>query len=185
MLAKGVLDGLERLADVAARELVREDLPDPRLRAAPPSVPVLVDERADPGLDVRAARERDDVLDMAERPQDEEVLGLVKPSAFGSRGAPAGDAALDHRARGPRTQATRSHPLQRYASGSAEIPMSMAARWMTASWTPVAARPMSRSSTFPSVNATPCTGGAGSRMVTSRLPATASTTWRPTRPLGR
>ena len=32
--------------------------------AVPPSAPVLVDERADAGLDARAARELDDVLDV-------------------------------------------------------------------------------------------------------------------------
>ena len=98
VLAKGVLNGLERLAGLAAKELVREDLADPRLRARPTPVPVLVDERADPRLDARAAHELDDVLDVAKRPQDEEVRGPVDPGAFGDRGAPAGDASLDLRA---------------------------------------------------------------------------------------
>ena len=94
VLAKGVVDGLERLAGLAEKELVREDLADPRLRARAPLVPILVDERADAGLDARVARELDDVLDVPERPQDEEVRGAVDPGAFGDRGAPAGDAAL-------------------------------------------------------------------------------------------
>ena len=76
-LAPVVLDGLERLAGVAEMELVGEGLPDPRLRAASPSVPVLVDERADADLDARAAREFDNMLDVPERTQDDDVLGSV------------------------------------------------------------------------------------------------------------
>ena len=58
----------------------------------------LVGERADPGVDAPAARELDDVLDVPERPQDEDVRGAVDPGVFGDRGAPARDAALDGRA---------------------------------------------------------------------------------------
>ena len=38
------------------------------------------------------------MLDVAKRPQDEDVRGPVDPGAFGDRGAPASDAALDGRA---------------------------------------------------------------------------------------
>ena len=78
MLAKRVLDGLARLARVAEKKLVREDLPDARHRALPPSVPVLVDERADAGVDARAARQLDDVLDAPQRAEDEDVLGPLQ-----------------------------------------------------------------------------------------------------------
>ena len=72
-----------------------DDLPNPRLRAAPPSVPVLVDKRADAGLDARVARELHGVLHVPKRPQDEDVLGPVDPGAVLDCGPPAGDAALD------------------------------------------------------------------------------------------
>ena len=109
MLARRVLDGLERLARVAEKELVREDLPDARLCAVPPPVPVLVNERADAGLVARAARELDDVLDVPQRPEDEDILGPIQPSVFRNLGAPSRDPALDGRATDPRTRATPSH----------------------------------------------------------------------------
>ena len=89
VLAKGVLDGLERLARVAEKELVREDLPNARLCAAPPSVPVLVDERADAGFDARAARQLDDVLDVSHRADDADVLRPIQPGVFRNLGAPS------------------------------------------------------------------------------------------------
>ena len=89
VLAKGVLDGLERLARVAEKEFVREDLPNARLCAVPPSVPVLVDERADAGLDARAARELDDVLDVPQRAEEEDVLGPIQLGVFRNLGAPS------------------------------------------------------------------------------------------------
>jgi len=98
VLAKGVLDGLERLARVAEKELVREDLPDARHCAVPPFVPVLVYERADAGLDARAARELDDVLDVPQRAEDEDILGPIQPGVFRNLGAPSRNPALDGRA---------------------------------------------------------------------------------------
>ena len=56
-------------------------LPNPRLPAASPSVPVLVDERADVGLDARVAREFHGVLHVPKCPQDEDVLGPVGSGA--------------------------------------------------------------------------------------------------------
>ena len=97
MLAKGVLDGLERLAGIAAKELVSEHLSDSRLRPGPAPVPVLVDERADAGLDTRAARELDGVLDVPKRPEDQDILGPVDPGAVCNRGAPSGETTLDGR----------------------------------------------------------------------------------------
>ena len=58
-------------------------------------MPVLVDERADAGLDARVAREFHSVLHVPKRPQDEDVLGPVGPDAVPDCGPPAGDAALD------------------------------------------------------------------------------------------
>lgn len=63
----------------------RESLPDARLRAALPFVPVLADERADSGLNVLAALEVDGVNDVPNRPQEEHILWLVGPRAFGAR----------------------------------------------------------------------------------------------------
>ena len=59
-------------------------------------MPVLVDERADAGLDARVARELHGVFHVLKRPQDEDVLGPVGPGAVPDCGPPAGDAALDH-----------------------------------------------------------------------------------------
>ena len=97
VLAKGVLDGLERLACVAEKELVREDLPDSRFRALPPCVPVLVGERADAGLDTCTARELDGMLDVPKCAKDEDVLGPVDPGAVCNRGPPPGEITLDGR----------------------------------------------------------------------------------------
>ena len=58
-------------------------------------MPVLVDERADAGLDARVVRELHGVLDVPKRRQDEDVLGPVGPGAVPDCGPPAGDAALD------------------------------------------------------------------------------------------
>ena len=60
-------------------------------------MPVLVDERADAGLDTRAARELDGVLDVPKRPEDQDILGSVDPGAVCNRGAPSGETTLDGR----------------------------------------------------------------------------------------
>ena len=98
VLAKRVLDGLERLARVAEKEFVREDLPDARLCAVPPSVPVLVDERADAGVDACAARELDDMLDVSQRPKEQDILGTIQPGVFRNLGAPSRDHSPNGRA---------------------------------------------------------------------------------------
>ena len=97
MLAKGVLDGLQRVAGVAAKEVVREDLSDPRPRPGSTAVPVLIDERADTGRDTLAAREHNGVLDVPQRPKHQDIFGPVDPAGFRNRGAPSCDPALDGR----------------------------------------------------------------------------------------
>ena len=92
VLAKGVLDGLEGLAGVAAKELVREDLADPHGRFDAPLAPVLVHELADERLGVRAAEDLQPVLLVPERPENQHVLEPL------DRGTPFGDDALDVRA---------------------------------------------------------------------------------------
>ena len=57
---------------------------------------------ADAGLDARAAREIDNVLDVPQRPEDEDVLRPVTPRGFRNRGAPSHDPALYGRATRPR-----------------------------------------------------------------------------------
>ena len=95
MLAKGVLDGLERLARVAAKELVREDLADPRSGLDPPRAPVLVHELADERFGVRTAEDLHTVRLVAKRPQDEHVLEPLDPAALLDCGAPLGDDTRD------------------------------------------------------------------------------------------
>ena len=95
MLTPVVLDGLERLAGVAAKELVREDLADPRLRLDPPRAPVLVHELADERFGVRTAEDLHPVCLVAKRPQDQHVLDPLDPAALLDRGAPLGDDARD------------------------------------------------------------------------------------------
>ena len=53
-------------------------------------MPVLVDERADPGLDARVARELHGVLHVPERLQDEGVIGPVDPGAVLDCSPPVG-----------------------------------------------------------------------------------------------
>ena len=72
-----------------------EHLSDSRLRPGPAPVPVLVDERADAGLDTRAACELDGVLDVPKPPEDQDILGPVDPGAVCNRGAPSGETTLD------------------------------------------------------------------------------------------
>ena len=74
----------------------------------PPSVPVLVDERADAGLYARDVRELDDVLDVPYRAEDEDILGPLQPGLFRNLGAPSRDPASDGRL----TRRTRSTPAQ-------------------------------------------------------------------------
>ena len=95
MLAKGVLDGLERLTRVPAKELVREDLADPRGRLDPAHAPVLVHEFADERLGVRPAEDLHPVRLVAKRPQDQHVLEPLDPAALLDRGAPFGHDARD------------------------------------------------------------------------------------------
>ena len=103
-----VVHGLERFASVPAKEFVGEDLSYPRHRARAPPVPVLVGERADPGLDARAVRELEDVLGEPERPKNEDPRGPVNPGVFGDRGAPAGDSFNGGTVTGKR-RTTREH----------------------------------------------------------------------------
>ena len=90
------------------KEIVREDLPNARLCAVPPSVPVLVDARADTGHDARVARELDDVLDVPQRPEEEVVLGPIQLNVFRNLGAPSHNPRARW-PRDPRTRATTSH----------------------------------------------------------------------------
>ena len=76
---------------------MREDLPDARLCAVPPSVPVIVNERADAGLDAGAARELDDVLDVPQRAEDEDIPGPIQLGVFRNLGAPSRDPEPDGR----------------------------------------------------------------------------------------
>ena len=80
----------------------------------PPPVPVIVHERADAGPDARAALELDDVLDVPERPQDEDVRGLGRSRRLRrSSVAPAGDAAFDGSARpSPSSQSIASSAVR-------------------------------------------------------------------------
>ena len=98
VLAPVVFDGLERLARVAAEQLVREDLAGPRRGLDTPRAPVLVHELADERLGVGAAEDLHPVRLVAERAQDQHVLEPLDPAAFLDRGAPLGDDALDVRA---------------------------------------------------------------------------------------
>ena len=75
--------------------LTRRPIQSSPARCAP-SVPVIVDERADAGLDARVARELCGVLHVSRRSQDEDVLGSVGPGAVPDCSPPTGDAALDH-----------------------------------------------------------------------------------------
>ena len=98
VLAPVVLDGLERLARVAAQELVREHLADARRCLDTHRAPVLVHELADESIGVGPAEDRRPVLLMAKRPEDQHVLEPLDPAPFLDRGAPLGDDAFDVRA---------------------------------------------------------------------------------------
>ena len=84
-------------------------LPNPRLRAAPPSVPVLVDERADAGRGARVARELHGVLHVSKRLQDEDGHGPVGPR-HRPRLRPASGRRRARPLYGPRTRSTPFHP---------------------------------------------------------------------------
>lgn len=95
MLAKGVLDGLERLARVAAKESVREHLAGSCCRLNPPREPVLVHELADECFRVRPAEYLHPVRLVAKRPEDQHVLDPLDPATLLDRGAPFAEDALD------------------------------------------------------------------------------------------